>query len=179
MYGILTVACSSNDVIGDNSRCFQDPTYGPVTQSVVDFNVDPGDVDGDVACEEVLTALDENLAASQQAGVPVYAVDFFCGYPGVVDSTIMCPPGFTYDFASESCKAIVPVPVVPVASPCPGGGQPPCVGHVDPPLPLASDGIGFSTPSNVALPVHPTLSPQTIRETCGVCGDVDETEEEL
>lgn len=65
-----------------------------------------------------------------------------------------------------------------------GGGSPsgPHVGFLDPPLPMASDGIGFSAPSNVALPVHPAVTAARIRENCGVCGEgdgVDEDEEEF
>jgi hypothetical protein len=95
-------------------------------------------------------------------------------------------PGYYYSYTQEKCLPLVPAipipgwpPPSPGPSPCPDGSQPPCVGHLDPPLPLASDGVGFSKPSNVALPVHPTVSAERIFEVCGACGDVDASEEAL
>ena len=125
---------------------------------------------------------DENPDPSAEQTYP----DAGCGALSVYG----CPPGYYYDALSESCKPICgflspypctpPIPVQPPTSPCPDGSQPPCVGHrLDPPLPLASDGVGFSAPSNVALPVHPTVSQARIFEVCGACGKVDESEEEL
>jgi hypothetical protein len=76
-----------------------------------------------------------------------------------------CPPGTTFNPQTETCDQ-------------PAGRS--RVGFVDPPLPLASDGNGFAQPVGpFALPVHPTISAQRIRETCGVCGEDGQDGEEL
>lgn len=52
---------------------------------------------------------------------------------------------------------------------------------VDPPLPLASDGNGFASPTGpFALPVHPAVSQANISATCGNCAtSMAETESEI
>lgn len=81
----------------------------------------------------------------------------------------------------ENVRLTLKLPGNP-GNPPPGNPPGPHVGYTDPPLPLASDGIGFSKASNVALPVHPTVSYARILQTCGACGEsagVDEGEEAL
>ena len=63
----------------------------------------------------------------------------------------------------------------PANAPPPVDFGPPLGGpFLDPPLPLASDGIGFSMPAGpFALPVHPVLSAARVRQVCGTCGPDD------
>ena len=74
-----------------------------------------------------------------------------------------CPPGTTFDPATEQCVR-------------PAGGH---IGFVDPPLPFAPDGPGFSAyrANWIPLPVHPALAQATVLEYCGDCTEGGESDE--
>lgn len=79
-----------------------------------------------------------------------------------------CPPGTVFDNATEQCITPHKAPVG-------------ALGFIDPPLPFAPDGPGFSAyrASWVPLPVHPALSDAAIVAACGNCGDARDAGDEL
>lgn len=141
------------------------------------------DGDGNYLCPGANESLSQALAGAQGSGTVFYGWQIMCGVPNT-----LCPGGLVEINGGQNC---VPSPTgnpTPPGNPslppcnCAGGvaSNAPCIGScLDPPLPMASDGVGFSMPSNVALPVHPTVSAERVRETCGVCGDDGSDDEEF
>jgi len=185
-----------------NGGVYVDPATG---LQVFDVNgvwiADTCGADGGAACDTLILDLEEAEAVYESEGYTIVNAKLVCApqagpfLPGPGPGG--CPIGEFYSIPNERCFPTIapwifiqpnqpptPPPMQPPGgSPCPGGGPPPCVGHLDPPLPLASDGIGFSSPSNVALPVHPTIHPDKLRGICGECDSaswaVDALEEEM
>jgi hypothetical protein len=102
-------------------------------------------------------------------------------FPGAVLSAAGFDPteAAYFDAIIQVCDTptfeTIPLPL-PSNSQPPPDSPPPTYGgpFLDPPLPLASDGIGFSMPAGpFALPVHPVLSAARVREVCGTCGPDD------
>lgn len=164
-------------------------TGGAWTYDCNQFGGCGGTFHADVPCEQVsinyvaqqmyINAVTRLSAA--QGPADDYAVG--CLNPDGSD----CPDGYTWDPNTEQCVPLqgqIRGIIWFRASSLTGSQR---VGYVDPPLPFAPDGIGFSpTPTRnwTPLPVHPVLSAAVVRKFCGVCGDsqsttADEEEEEI
>lgn len=97
-----------------------------------------------------------------------------------------CEPGSILDSVEFGYPRCIPIggTSCQLPPPCRGGtaigADGCCHPFSDPPLPLASDGNGFASPTGpFALPVHPVVPQSRVLAVCGSCADTQREEFEL